>query len=84
MIWEYLITLANEVDIFWRRPKTATSLLFIFTRWAMVASALTQFLPITEATFDSMPYCTCPTLIAFSIAVKPSIGLQRCSSLLNV
>ena len=32
---------------------TATSLLFVATRWIMVASALLQFAPVTEATFDS-------------------------------
>ena len=31
---------------------TATSFLFIITRWTMVANALVQFAPITETTFD--------------------------------
>ena len=54
-IWEYLITLASEVDLFWRKPVTAPSMLFIVTRWIMLANAFGQFIPITEAMFDSMP-----------------------------
>ena len=54
-IWEYLITLANEVDLFWRKPVTAPSILFIATRWIMLVTMLLQFAPITEATFNSMP-----------------------------
>ena len=58
-IWEYIITLASEVDLFWRKPVTAPSMLFIVTRWIMVADALMQIAPTTEATFDSMPLlCT--------------------------
>lgn len=52
VVWEYLITLANEVNIFWKKPLNATSLLFIVTRWIMLANALLQFVPITETTFD--------------------------------
>ena len=52
--WEYLITLANEVDIFWRKPVTVSSVLFIGTRWIMLANALLQIAPITEATSVSM------------------------------
>ena len=33
---------------------TAISLLFVITRWTMVAGALVQFVPVTEATFDSI------------------------------
>ena len=54
-IWEYLITLADEIDLFWRKPVTAPSMLFIGTRWIMLATALQQLTPATEATFDSMP-----------------------------
>ena len=54
-IWEYFSTLANEVDLFWRKPLTAPSMLFAGTRWIMLANALLQFAPTTEATFDSMP-----------------------------
>ena len=55
-VWEYLITFTNEIDIFWGKPVTATSLLFVVTRWTMVANALLQFAPTTEATFDSIPF----------------------------
>lgn len=54
-IWEYLITFTTEVDIFWKKPMTATSLLFVVTRWIMVLNALLEFAPITETTFDSIP-----------------------------
>ena len=54
VIWEYTITIADEVDIFWRKRMTPTSLLFVATRWIMVASALLQFAPVTEATSDFM------------------------------
>ena len=58
-IWEYLITLASEVDLFWRKPMTAPSMLFVGTRWIMLATALLQIAPNTEATFESMPLlCT--------------------------
>ena len=54
-LWEYLITFTNEVDIFWTKPYTATSLLFIVTRWTMVVNAALQFVPDTETTFASIP-----------------------------
>ena len=54
-VWEYLITLANEIDLFWRKPVTAPSILFIATRWIMLANALLQFAPATEETYDSIP-----------------------------
>jgi hypothetical protein len=54
-IWEYLITLESEVDLFWRKPLTAPSILFIATRWIMLASALLQIVPTLKTTFDSMP-----------------------------
>ena len=58
-IWEYIITLTSEVDLFWRKPVTAPSMLFVATRWIMVATVLLQIVPTTEATFDSMPLlCT--------------------------
>lgn len=53
-IWEYFITFASEVDIFWRKPVTAPSMVFVFARWIMMANALMQFAPVTEATYDSM------------------------------
>lgn len=56
VIWEYLISLAKEVDIFWKRPKTATSLLFIGTRWIMVTNMLLEFASITvDSMFAFMP-----------------------------
>ena len=59
VIWEYIITLPDEVDLFWRKPLTAPSMLFIATRWIMLATALLQFAPVTEATLDYMPLlCT--------------------------
>ena len=54
-IWEYLITLASEVDLLWRKPVTAPSILFVAIRWIMLVNALVQFAPVTEATFDSTP-----------------------------
>ena len=54
VIWEYIITVASEVDLFWRKPLTAPSMLFITTRWIMLANAILQTVPNTEATFDSM------------------------------
>ena len=54
-IWEYLITFASEVDLFWRKPVTAPSMLFAGTRWMMLVNALLQIAPNTEATFDYMP-----------------------------
>ena len=33
---------------------TTTSLLFVATRWTMLANALLQFAPTTESTFDSI------------------------------
>ena len=54
-IWEYLITLESEVDLFWRKPVTAPSILFIAIRWIMLATAFMQIAPNTEATLDSMP-----------------------------
>ena len=53
-IWEYFITFANEVDIFWTKPVSAPSMLFIATRWNMLATALLQIAPTTEATFGFM------------------------------
>ena len=58
-IWEYTITLPNEVNLFWRKPVTAPSMLFVTTRLIMLAIAVLQIAPTTEATFDSMPLlCT--------------------------
>ena len=50
-LWEYLITLTHEVNIFWRKPKTATSLLLVITRWNMVAIALLQIVPTAGTMF---------------------------------
>ena len=52
VIWEFLITFANEVDIFWRKQATATSLLFVVTRWSMVLNVLLEFVPVTETTYE--------------------------------
>ena len=61
-IWEYIITFSNEVDLFWRKPVTAASMLFIVTRWNMLATALLQIVPNTDATFGYMPsLCTSDT-----------------------
>ena len=54
-IWEYFVTLESEVDLFWRKPVTAPSMLFIAIRWIMLVNALLQFAPVTEATFAFMP-----------------------------
>jgi hypothetical protein len=55
-IWEYVITLASEVDLFWRKPLTAPSMLFIATRWIMVTAAVMQFAPPTETALGSMSF----------------------------
>ena len=43
VVYEYAITLAQEIDTVWRRSLTATSLVVLTTRWVMVASPLTSF-----------------------------------------
>lgn len=50
VIWEYCTTLGEEVDMFWRRRVTATSLLFMANRWIMVASTALTATPATERT----------------------------------
>ena len=49
VIWEYIITLTDEVMVFWAKPLTTTSLLFVFTRWIMMANALLSIIPLTES-----------------------------------
>ena len=69
-IWEYLITLESEVDLFWRKPLTAPSMLFVAARWIMLTTALVEFAPTTESTFDSMLLLRMsPTLIPFPVTV---------------
>ena len=48
MLYEYAITFADEVRTVWKRPKTVTSLLFIFTRWSMAFTAVYLLLPSTN------------------------------------
>lgn len=47
VLYEYAITFADEVRTVWERPKTITSLLFIFTRWTMVLTAIYRIIPAT-------------------------------------
>lgn len=39
MIYDYAITLSDEVETVWRRKLTLTSVLLISTRWAMLVNA---------------------------------------------
>ena len=48
---------------------TATSLLFVATRWIMVANALLMLAPVTEATSDFTLYHACRTLMSFAATV---------------
>ena len=43
VIYEYLITLDREVQTVWCRKWTASSLLLLSTRWAMVLSSMLTF-----------------------------------------
>ena len=83
VIWEYFITLASEVDLFWRKSVTATSMLFVATRWIMLATVLLEIAPNTEARFESMPLLLSQTLISSPVTVKPWVGPYRFSTLLG-
>ena len=37
LVYEYVITFEEEVSLAWRKRPTATSILLLTTRWAMVA-----------------------------------------------
>ena len=76
-IWEYIITLTSEVDLFWRKPVTAPSMLFIATRWIMLATALLQIVPTTEATFDSMPFLHTSDIYIFLSNCEALIWVQE-------
>ena len=36
IIYEYVITFADEIEAVWKRPWTATSVLLLSTRWVML------------------------------------------------
>ena len=50
-VYEYLITLGDEVAVFWERKVNATSILFLLNRWTLVIQLVYQQLegaiPIT-------------------------------------
>lgn len=45
LVYDYVLTFAQEVTTVWRRKMTATSLLLVTTRWVMVLQAVVQFVP---------------------------------------
>lgn len=44
-MYEYLITLGDEVDVVWSRPWTGASVLLLSTRWTMLLSAAVDLAP---------------------------------------
>ncbi|GJE90462.1 hypothetical protein PsYK624_065980 [Phanerochaete sordida] len=47
-IYDYVVTLPSEAKVAWRRPFTATTALFLTTRWTMVAIVVTNAAPIAH------------------------------------
>lgn len=47
MVYEYLITLDQEIAIVWRRKFALTSVLVLALRWSMVATAILNWVPIS-------------------------------------
>lgn len=46
-VYEYCITFEHEVSISWHFPVTATSLIFLLNRWALLWTTLIRFI-LTE------------------------------------
>lgn len=42
-IFDYALTLDQEVQAVWQRPWTATSILLLSIRWVMIALSMAQF-----------------------------------------
>ena len=50
MLYEYFITLENEVSLGWQRRVTATSIMFLLNRYvmlSMIISEIITMLPVT-------------------------------------
>ncbi|EKM48536.1 uncharacterized protein PHACADRAFT_79395, partial [Phanerochaete carnosa HHB-10118-sp] len=47
VIYEFLITIGDEIKIVWRRPITARAILLGSVRWCMLLSAVLDLAPET-------------------------------------
>ncbi|EKM57682.1 uncharacterized protein PHACADRAFT_251462, partial [Phanerochaete carnosa HHB-10118-sp] len=46
VVYEFLITISNEIDIVWKRPVTVSAVLFGSIRWCMLLTATFELAPI--------------------------------------
>ncbi|EKM57679.1 uncharacterized protein PHACADRAFT_206559 [Phanerochaete carnosa HHB-10118-sp] len=50
VVYEFLITISDEIDILWKRPVTVSAVLFGSVRWCMLITATLQLAPTTPNT----------------------------------
>ena len=48
-VWEYIITFGDEVEVFWTRRVTATSLIFLLNRWALLVGTVLSLPSFTSS-----------------------------------
>ncbi|GJE90446.1 hypothetical protein PsYK624_065810 [Phanerochaete sordida] len=49
VVYDFIITVPNALEVAWRRPFTVTTALFVTTRWMMLAIVIANVVPITPA-----------------------------------
>ncbi|EKM48828.1 uncharacterized protein PHACADRAFT_266071 [Phanerochaete carnosa HHB-10118-sp] len=48
VVYEFLITMGDEINIIWKRPVTATDILFCSVRWCMLLTVALELAPATQ------------------------------------
>jgi len=85
VVYDYLLTIDDEIDLIWKRTKNLSSVLFFFTRYLPFIDGVVTLL---EAVFPNPPASVCRTLVGFrvwlylfSLIIVQSILVQRTTAI---
>ena len=78
VVYEYVITSRQEIDLIWKRKWSIVTLLFVLNRYVLVANAIVQVAPIT-----SKVRC-CPELHFFGLVKTTERTSRRTRCILDV
>jgi len=84
-VYDYSLTVDDEIDLIWKRPKNLTAVLFCLTRYLPFIDGVVTLL---EALFPNFPASTCRNLVGvriwtylFSLVIVESILVQRTTAI---
>ncbi|EKM57684.1 uncharacterized protein PHACADRAFT_251466 [Phanerochaete carnosa HHB-10118-sp] len=83
VVYEFVITMVDEIQMVWKRPITASAMLLGSVRWCMLFSVIFQILPMTpNAAYRNPIYsCTPLNILSFSFTLIGFIQIALFSAL---